>query len=159
LRQIINGNFANLNANGTAVTITSNSAATVAYAVESGTGNTAELLGIGGGRNLIPILQRLEQAMLLNDVSAIVGLIDNLNSSIDTTTALRGQVGARANLVLATRTSIEQSNYDTKTVLSNAQDADMTKAVSELALLQTAYQATVKSSASIIQPSLLDFLR
>ncbi|MFQ5431465.1 MAG: flagellar hook-associated protein FlgL, partial [Nitrospinota bacterium] len=137
-----------LNANGTAVTITSNNAATVAYAVEAGTGNTAELLGIGGGRNLIPILQRLEQAMLLNDVSAIAGLVDNLNSSVDTTTALRGQVGARANLVLATRTSIEQSNFDTKTMLSNAQDADMPKAVSELALLQTAYQATIKSSAS-----------
>ena len=148
-----------LNSTGTAITITSNDPATVAYAVESGSGNTAELLGIGGGRNLIPILQRLEQAMLLNDVTAIVGLVDNLNSSVDTTTALRGQVGARANLVIATRTSISQSNFDTKTMLSNAQDADMIKAVSELALLQTAYQATVQSSASIIQPSLLDFLR
>ncbi len=148
-----------LNANGSALTITSNDPATVAYAVESGTGNTAELLGIGGGRNLIPTLQKLEQAMLLDDVPGIVGLIDNLNSSIDTTTARRGQVGARANLVLATRASIEQSNFDTQSMLSNAQDADMVKAVSELALLQIAYQATVKSSASIIQPSLLDFLR
>ena len=148
-----------LNANGTAVTITSNNPATVAYAVETGTGNTAELLGIGGGRNLIPVLQRLEQAMLKNDVSAIVGLIENLNSLVDTTTARRGQVGARANLVLSTRASLEQSNFDTQSMLANAQDADMVKAVSELALLQVAYQATVKSSASIIQPSLLDFLR
>ena len=148
-----------INSNGTAITMTSNDPTTVAYAVESGTGNTAELLGIGGGRNLIPILQRLEQAMLLNDVSAIRGLIDNLNDVVDTTTALRGQVGARANLVLSTRTSLEQSNFDTQIMLSNAQDADMVKAVSELALLQTAYEATIKSSASIIQPSLLDFLR
>ena len=159
----LNGSAANItaaiNSNGTAVTISSNNANTVAYAVETGTGETAELLGIGGGRNLIQTLQRLEQAMLLNDVAAIIGLIDNLDSSIETTTALRGQVGSRASLVVATQSAIDQSNFDTKTMLSNAQDTDMIEAVSELALLQIAYQATVKSSASIIQPSLLDFLR
>lgn len=159
----LNGSAANItasiNSNGTAVTFSSNNASTVAYALETGNGETAELLGIGGGRNLIQTLQRLEQALLLNDVAAIIGLIDNLDSALETTTALRGQVGSRASLVVATQSSIEQSNFDTKTMLSNAQDTDMIEAVSELALLQIAYQATVKSSASIIQPSLLDFLR
>ena len=148
-----------LNANGTALTITSNNPATVAYAKDINAGKTADQLGIGGGRNLILNLQRLSAALKGNDVAAITGLIDNLSTSIDTTAALRGEIGARVNRLDVNTSQLESSKGDITTMLSNAQDADMAKAISDFTLLQSAYQATARATAQIIQPSLLNFLK
>ncbi|MBI5178043.1 MAG: hypothetical protein HZA04_02125 [Nitrospinae bacterium] len=148
-----------LNPTSNALTVTSNNAATVAFANDIGSGKTAERLGVGGGRNLIASLQKLSAALKGNDVKAIAGLMENFSSAVNTSTALRGEIGARMNRVDTTSTQLEQSKADTTTLLSNAQDADMAKAISDFALLQTAYQATAKATASIIQPSLIDFLR
>lgn len=148
-----------LNANGTALTLTSNNPATVAYAKDINAGKTADQLGIGGGRNLVLNLQRLSSALKKNDVKAISGLLDNLSTSIDTTAAMRGEIGARINRLDVNTTQLDSTRADVTTMLSNAQDADMAKAISDFSLLQTAYQATAKATAQIIQPSLLNFLK
>ena len=54
---------------------------------------------------------------------------------------------------------LELTKEDATKQKSNLEDADIAKAASDLALLQTAYQATLQSTAKIIQPSLLDFIR
>lgn len=148
-----------INANGTALSLASNSAATVAFAKDLGAGKTADMIGIGGGRNLILNLQRLSAALKANDVTAITGLTDNLAGSIDTTAAIRGEIGARINRLDTNTSQLDAAKVDTTTMLSNVQDADMAKAASDFALLQTAYQATARATANIIQPSLMDFLR
>jgi flagellar hook-associated protein 3 FlgL len=43
--------------------------------------------------------------------------------------------------------------------LSEEEDADMTKLITELATHENAYQAALLSAGKIIQPSLLDFMR
>jgi flagellar hook-associated protein 3 FlgL len=43
--------------------------------------------------------------------------------------------------------------------LSKIEDADIVKSVSELANLEFALQATLSATASVLQPTLLDFLR
>ena len=43
--------------------------------------------------------------------------------------------------------------------LSNIEDADVVKSASDLANLEFALQATLGSTAQILQPTLLDFLR
>jgi len=149
---------ASINASGTSLSLVSATSATVAFAKDIG-GNTAELLGIGGGRNLISTLKNLEQAMLANDKAGIMNLIDNLSSAVLNTSMVRGVVGARTNRLQHNADTLQSNDADTKTMLSYSQDADMAAAATEFALMQTAYQATIKSSASIIQPTLLDFIR
>ncbi|MBF0170576.1 MAG: flagellar hook-associated protein FlgL [Nitrospinae bacterium] len=141
------------------LTITSTNPATVAFVAEVAGGQTAELMGLGGGRNIIPTLKTLSAALKANDTSAILGSIDLLDSVMNNTNAVRGSVGARANQVIQTRDSVEASKLDNTKTKSFVEDADFLKAASELAMLQTAYQATLKSSASIIQPTLMDFVR
>jgi len=43
--------------------------------------------------------------------------------------------------------------------LSNVQDTDLMKTIMELTLEQTGYQAALQATASVMQPSLMDFLR
>lgn len=150
---------AGIDSSGTRLTLASNSASTVAYAHDIGGGRTAENLGIGGGKNLILNLQRLSAALKANDTAGILGAIDNLGTGADTIQTLRGDVGARTNQVQQQQSTLEesQSNIDVET--GQIEGADIPAAASNLALVQAAYQATLKTTASIIQPTLLDFLR
>jgi flagellar hook-associated protein 3 FlgL len=61
---------------------------------------------------------------------------------------------------------VDNSNYvhvqevvDRTEQLSKIEDADIIKSASDLANLQFALQATLSSTAQILQPTLLDFLR
>ncbi len=138
--------------------INSNTATSVAFALDSDVGQTAELLGLGGGRNIIPVLKTFSAALKADDLTAILGSIDRLNSVMENTSSVRGAVGARANQVAITRSSEDASKFDNTKIKSFVEDADYLAAASELAMLQTAYQATLKSSAAIVQPTLMDFI-
>lgn len=150
---------ASIDTGGRRLTLSSGNPNSVAFALDVASGKTADLLGIGGGRNVIPVLQKLSQALKLNDIQGILSSITLLDTTMENTNAVRGTVGARANQVGATRLAVDQSKYENTKLMANAEDADFLKAASELSMLQTAYQATLKSSSSIIQPSLMDFLR
>ena len=43
-------------------------------------------------------------------------------------------------------------------MLSSVEDADLTKVLTDLASLETSYQAALTAAGKIIQPSLMDFL-
>jgi flagellar hook-associated protein 3 FlgL len=150
---------ATIDTGGRQLAITSGNPNSVAFALEVGSGKSADMLGIGGGRNVIPTLQKLSQALKLNDIQGIVTSIMQLDSVMENTSAIRGSVGARSNQVATFRQTVDQSKYENTKLMSTTEDADFLKVASELSMLQTAYQATLKSSASIIQPSLLDFMR
>ncbi len=147
-----------INSSGRKLDISSSSSSSVALAIDIGSGKTAELLGIGGGRNVIPVLKAFSAALKADDTAGILGSIGLLNSSMDNVSSVRGSVGSRANQVVVTRETVDQSRFDSVKLKSFVEDADFLKSASELAMLQTAYQATLKSSAAIIQPSLLDFI-
>jgi flagellin-like hook-associated protein FlgL len=156
---MVNPVTASIDPAGRSLAITSGNPNTVAFAIDTGAGKTADMLGIGGGRNVLPVLNKLSQALKLNDIQGILSSIDLLNSVMDNTSAIRGSVGARATQVAAVKQTVDQSKYENTNLMSSIEDTDFVKAASDLAMLQTAYQATLKSTASIIQPSLLDFVR
>jgi flagellar hook-associated protein 3 FlgL len=159
----INASGANVTASldslGTRLVLTSNSASTVAYAVDLGTGKTADLLGIGGGRNLISTLKGLSAALKANDVTGILGAVGNLDTNLGTIEALRGEAGSRAARISLQEQVLESSRFDIDVRTGELEGANVFEAASELALIQSALQATLSSTAAIIQPTLLDFLR
>lgn len=150
---------ASIDTGGRSLAITSGNPNTVAFAIDTGSGKTADMLGIGGGRNVLPVLNKLAQALKLNDIQGILTSVDLLSSVMDNTSSVRGSVGSRANQVASLRLTTDQSKYESTKLMSSTEDTDFVKAASDMAMLQTAYQATLKSTASIIQPSLLDFVR
>lgn len=141
------------------LTITSGNPNTVAWARDPGAGTTAELLGIGGGRNVIPVLQKLSAALKANDTAGILGAVELLDSNMERTSSVRGDVGARVNQIVSNRKTVDLAVYDSTRQKSNVEDTDFIEAASELAMLQSAYQATLKSSAAIVQPTLMDFIQ
>ncbi|UWP81496.1 flagellar hook-associated protein FlgL [Dactylosporangium fulvum] len=109
-----------------------------------------------------------------NTVFAILGRIsDNLRNNpsglqadladIDTAqkrlqAALSG-VGSRYNQVSQMQQTAENRVLDLRAQLSDVEDIDLPKTITELSLQQAAYQAALAATARVVQPSLVDFLR
>jgi flagellar hook-associated protein 3 FlgL len=86
------------------------------------------------------------------DLKALSTSLDDLNKS----RATLGAVQARLDAAKSRLADVETT---TTKLLSETEDTDLAKAVLELTNQQNTYQAALRSGASIIQPSLLDFLR
>ena len=69
------------------------------------------------------------------------------------------QVGAAYNRIDAAERKGSDSLVTLKTALSEVEDTDLPKAMVDLQMHEVAYQAALASTARVMQPSLVDFLR
>jgi flagellar hook-associated protein 3 len=150
---------ASINSAGNSLTITSNDPTTVAVVNEIGTGVTAEALGLGGGRNVITTLIQLQGAMAKNDPAAIIALLRNLDTGLESINESRAIIGSVLRHVETTDTVHDQDVVDKTQQLSDLEDSDLVQSASDLAALELALQVTLDTTARVLQPSLLDFLR
>ena len=150
---------ASIDSAGTSLQVVSNNSSTIAVVNNVGTDTTAEELGIGGGRNVINTLFKLKQAMEYDDTFAILGSLANLDSGLETINESRAIYGAVARRIMSTEETHQQNIVNQTDQMSNIEGADLVEAASEFAAMEAALQASLSSTARIIQPSLLDFLR
>ncbi len=68
-------------------------------------------------------------------------------------------VGARTSRLESVRTVGQAAQTRAETQLSTVEGIDLAKALTDLSVQQTAYQAALQATAKVIQPSILDFLR
>ncbi len=150
---------ASINSAGNALRVVSNDATTVAVVNEIGVGTTAESLGLGGGRNVLDTLTTLKLALEKDDTVAILALLLNLDKGLDSVNESRAFAGSTLRQIESTDFIHDQDIVDQNEQLSNTEDADIVKSASDLASLELALNATLSTTARILQPSLLDFLR
>ena len=150
---------ASINSAGKSLQITSNNSTTVAVVRNVGTDETAENLGLGGGKNVFTTLFKLRDAFQKDDTSAILASLDTLDSSLASINNSRAIIGASLSRVDNSDFVHEQEIVDRSEQLSKIEDSDVVKSASDLANLEFALQATLSSTARILQPTLLDFLR
>lgn len=89
---------------------------------------------------------------LANDLTALDGISQTMRSGLS-------DVGARYARLDSLAATNDSRSVDTTASLSAVEDADFAKTVLELNVQQASYQAALQSTAKVIQPSLLDFLR
>lgn len=103
-------------------------------------------------------LQKLRTALTASDQAAITAAAEGLKADYDRIVRVRGETGARVQELEARHNRLEDENLATKGLLSNLQDTDFTDAISRFQTLQTALQASLQTTASMLNLSLLDFL-
>jgi len=91
-----------------------------------------------------------------NDPSASLTPLENAGEDIRQE---RASVGGRLARLQTRDQEIGNSLLTTKTLLGNVEDADLTETITQLAQLQNALQATLTAGTSLMQTSILDFLR
>lgn len=103
-------------------------------------------------------LNRLRDALRSNDQTAITEAAAALKADYDRVVRVRGETGARVQEIESRQERLEDQNIATKALLSSLEDTDFTEAVARFQTLQTALQASLQTSARIMDMSLLDFL-
>ena len=121
------------------------------------------LLSSGPGGGLIATMRQIAtdlrsgsatgfNALRNGDLKALLDNQDALNQS-------RATVGATMSRLESAKSRLQDIETTTTKLLSETEDTDLAKAILDLTNQQNVYQAALRSGASIIQPSLLDFLR
>lgn len=85
-----------------------------------------------------------------------LGDIDDAMSQI---LKVRSEVGAMQNRMDSAKDQNEQSNFNMTDILSKTEDIDITEKTMEFAVMQTVYLASLQTSAKVLQPTLMDYMR
>ncbi|HLC26247.1 MAG TPA: flagellar hook-associated protein FlgL [bacterium] len=111
-----------------------------------------------GSNDLFTALDGLRQSLATNDSAGIQNAMDTIQAAHDQVLANHTDIGARMNRIQLAQDNFSKTEVDIKSLVSNIEDLDMTKAITELTSRQTAYQASLMASSKIMQMSLVNFL-
>lgn len=83
------------------------------------------------------------------------GIADAINHLL----TVRAEVGAKQNRMDSAENRNSQDSFNMTDLLSNTQDIDFTQKIMQYTTAQTVYTAALQTSARVIQPTLMDYLR
>lgn len=112
-----------------------------------------------GNTQLFQVLSDISRDIQANDTSTLGDDLTNLDTAHDLLKSTLSDVGARYNRVTQMKQSAEDHLLSVSSQLSDIEDVDLPKAIMDLQIQQTSYQAALAATAKVIQPSLIDFLR
>jgi flagellar hook-associated protein 3 FlgL len=121
--------------------------------------NSADPAATGKSTQLFEVLTNISKALRSGDSAAMDDGLTNLDTAHDLLNSTLSDVGARYNRVTQMKQSAEDHLLSVSSQLSDIEDVDLPKAIMELQIQQTSYQAALAATAKVIQPSLIDFLR
>jgi len=104
-------------------------------------------------------LSSLENALLTNNPDIIQELLETLDRDIDHVVKLRTEAGSILNSISSAENAIENSKLQGETYKSKIEDADVAELFSDLSRQQNALNASYKASSTLLNKSLLDFVR
>ena len=109
--------------------------------------------------NIFDVLKNIKDGMKNNDAAAISGQLESIDKALSQVLTKRTDIGSRLNRLESTKNYYSAFKDNIEHLLSNAEDVDMAKAMTDLTIQETAYQAALAAASRIIQPSLINFLR
>jgi len=111
------------------------------------------------GENIFKVLSDLETGLMANDKATIQDQIDKLDTALDQVVHGRAKVGSRVMNLQNTMDVLNKAKVDEKAKQSNIEDVDAYELFSNLSQNESTLKATMSTSAKILQPSLLDFIK
>jgi flagellar hook-associated protein 3 FlgL len=122
-----------------------------------------EFLGDGSSGDdgkLLDVLRDAAAHLRSGDTDALRDAdLAGLDANLDILLEVRARNGARSNRIESALSRLAEVEEATIRQLSETEDADVAETIIELNSQQAAYQAALRSGASLTQGSLMDFLR
>lgn len=87
------------------------------------------------------------------------GDLGNITDAMNNILKVRSSVGAVQNRMDSAKSKNEDENFNMTDILSKTEDIDLTEKTMEFSNMQTVYMASLQTSAKVIQPTILDYLR
>ena len=116
-----------------------------------------------GDNNLMKLLANIT-SHLDSDVASENAKLTNedligIKAAMTNVLKVRSEVGSKQNRMESAESRNIDANFNMTEILSRTEDIDITETMMEYATMQTIYMASLQTSAKVIQPSLLDYLR
>ncbi|WP_373898284.1 flagellar hook-associated protein FlgL [Haloimpatiens sp. FM7315] len=83
----------------------------------------------------------------------------NIEDALKNILKIRSEVGAKQNSMDSAKSKNEDQNFNMKEILSKTEDIDITEKTMEFATAQTVYISSLTTSAKVLQPTLIDYIR
>ena len=109
--------------------------------------------------NLFSLLDTLATALENNEPDVIQNLLEKFDTATSRLITLRTRVGSMVSSIENSKGSLESDNIDNAERTSKLVDADIAELFSELTKQQEVLKTTYKSTQSLIDQNLLDFMR
>lgn len=109
--------------------------------------------------NYLATFDHLINSLLSNDTAGINAGVFLLDGATDQNLNVMADLGARSTFITAQKQTNEDRTLNTRTNLSQTEDADLITTSSDLVKTQTSLQALMQSSSRLMQQSLFDFLK
>lgn len=124
-----------------------------------------ESINLGGqqildsGIDIFGLLMDIRDSLYRNDGAAVSAKLDIIDAAMDQVNTGLGRMGALQRSFDLTRGRLETENTNLQALISRLEDADLAEVAMKMQLKQTAYEAALASAASIMNMSLIDFVR
>ena len=111
------------------------------------------------GNDLFTAVNGLATAVRAGNSNNIDTAVTSLDARTTNLQSKLADIGARTRRIETMKDRNDSNGITLKQDLSAAEDLDMPKAILEMQLRSVAYQAALQTTAKVIQPTLVDFLR
>jgi len=116
--------------------------------------------GVSGDGGLLSRLRDIATHLRNDDTASLGGSdIDAMKDSLNQLLGVRARNGAQTNRLDAAGSRLQDLEQATTEQLSDVEDADIAKTLIDFNSQSAAYQAALRAGASLVQSSLMDFLR
>ncbi|NMB45747.1 MAG: flagellar hook-associated protein FlgL [Firmicutes bacterium] len=105
---------------------------------------------------LIELRERLASG---NTADISSGSIGKLDDAISEVLRFQAEVGAKSKRLEITKSRLEGLDINLQTLISKTEDIDVAEAIMQFKMQENAYRLALDTTARIIQPTLMDFLR
>ncbi len=112
-----------------------------------------------GSVDIFTTMSDLATAMQAGDKTAIDAQVKKLEQFSDVVSVARSKIGGYLNTATTVESGLSSSGLTRKSELSQVQDADLAKAITELTMSQQQLQATMAVGARLSQLTILDYLK
>lgn len=150
---------ASVNAAGTGIQIVNNDPARSLMVTNDDDLRAASKMGISGAADVLSSMMLLTKALRDDDGETIQQMVGTMSDSLTQVLNERAAAGAKVIRMETTQSRLEEYEVYYTKLLSDVEDADLTKLMTDLAMQENAYTAALNSAAKILQPSLLNFLK
>jgi len=116
--------------------------------------------GTGANENLMNLFKNITDHLDANDTKALTNEdLTDIKAAMTNILKVRSEVGSKQNRMESAESRNVDQNFNMTEILSRTEDIDITEKTMEYATMQTIYMASLQTSAKVLQPSLLDYLR
>jgi flagellar hook-associated protein 3 FlgL len=109
--------------------------------------------------DVFSLLVRAKNALFRNDSNAVRGCFDEVDSALDQVTSSLGKIGATIKGFNLASGRLESETVNLKALVSGIEDADLAEVMVNLQAEQYAYEAALGAASSILNTSLVNFLK